>query len=256
MINILIPMAGAGSRFLKAGYLSPKPLIEVHGVPMISVVINNLRPSTAHRFIFIAQREHVLTYNLTEKLNILSPGSILIPLDGITEGATCSVLVARKFIDNDEQLMIANSDQYVDIPSIDAYLNQMKKQKLDGLIMTMTADDPKWSFVKLNKIGRVEKVVEKKVISDEATVGIYNFRRGSDFVRAAEHMIKHNLRENGEFYVAPTYNTLINENLKIGIYNIGRDGAGMYGLGTPRDLDIFLALPISIQATKEVRACT
>lgn len=247
MINIVIPMAGAGSRFAKAGYIDPKPLIPVHSIPMIKVVIDNLCPLEPHRFIFICQRAHVAAYGLHEKLNAWAPGCVLVQLDGLTEGAACTVLAAKDLIDTDSALMIANSDQYVDV-SINSYLGQIPKNNFDGLIMTMTANDPKWSFVGLNATGLVTNVVEKEVISDEATVGIYNFARGRDFVRAAESMIAKNLRVNGEFYVAPTYNQLIEEGQRIGIHNIGSDGAGMYGLGIPDDLNSFLELPVSRQA--------
>lgn len=240
-------MAGLGSRFSQAGFLDPKPLIPVHGVPMIKVVIDNLRPAEPHRFIFVCQRTHVVTYDLSEKLNVWAPSCSVIQLDGVTEGAACTVLAAKDLINSDDSLMIANSDQYVDV-SIDAYLGQILKNNFDGLIMTMTANDPKWSFVGFDLMGHVTRVVEKEVISDEATVGIYNFRHGRDFVRAAESMIAKNLRVNGEFYVAPTYNQLIEEGQHIGIHNIGGDGAGMYGLGIPDDLNNFLALPVSRQA--------
>ncbi len=249
MINIVIPMAGAGSRFANAGYKDPKPLIPVHETPMIKVVIDNLRPTLAHRFIFICQSAHVDAYGLEEKLSSWAPGCVVLQLNGLTEGAACTVLAAKEFINDDAALMIANSDQYVDI-SIDNYLTEITENNLDGLIMTMTATDPKWSFVELNNKCMVTRVVEKEVISDEATVGIYNFTRGKDFVRAAEAMIAKNLRVNGEFYVAPTYNQLIEEGQRIGIYNIGSDGAGMYGLGIPSDLDMFLSLAISTQATE------
>lgn len=248
MLNIVIPMAGAGSRFVKAGYTDPKPLIPVHGVPMIKVVIDNLRPVESHRFIFICQRAHVIDYGLTEKLTAWAPGCSIIQLDGVTEGAACTVLAAKHMINNEDALMIANSDQYVDV-SIDAYLNQMPIHNLGGLIMTMTAHDPKWSFVGLNTLGLVTEVVEKEVISDEATVGIYNFQHGRNFVQAAEAMIAKNLRVNGEFYVAPAYNQLIAQGYRFGIYNIGSDGSGMYGLGTPTDLDNFLDINLSRKVT-------
>lgn len=247
MLNIVVPMAGAGSRFAKAGYIDPKPLIPVHGAPMIKVVIDNLRPVKPHRFIFVCQRAHVADYGLSDKLNAWAPASELVQLDWITEGAACTVLAAKDLINSDDSLMIANSDQYVDV-SIDVYLAQLYQKNIDGLIMTMKATDPKWSFVGLDTTGLVTRVVEKEAISDEATVGIYNFRRGRDFVRAAESMIAKDLCVNGEFYVAPAYNQLIEEGRRVGIYNIGSDGAGMYGLGIPADLESFLALPLSRQA--------
>lgn len=251
MLNIIVPMAGAGSRFAKAGFVDPKPLIKIHGIPMIRVVIENLRPCVPHRFIFVVQRSHAIAYDLKNKLESWAPGCALVELDGLTEGAACTVLAAKELINDDNQLMIANSDQYVDC-KIDTYLAKLDQDSLDGLIMTMKADDPKWSYVGLGKGSLAERVVEKEVISDEATVGIYNFRRGADFVSAAEHMIYANERVNGEFYVAPVYNKLIGANQAIGIYNIGSEAKGMYGLGIPADLELFLNLPLSSAATKEL----
>ena len=239
-------MAGAGSRFTQAGYKDPKPLIPIHGIPMIRAVIENLKPDIPHRFIFICQKEHVKAYKLSDKFKQWAPDSIIIELDEITEGAACTVLTAQSLIDNDEPLMIANSDQYVDA-DIDHYLNKIATDALDGLIMTMKANDPKWSFAGMGADGLVTCVVEKEVISDEATVGIYNFKRGYDFVAGAKEMIERGERVNGEFYVAPVYNKLISNGKKIGVFNIGSEGKGMYGLGIPSDLNYFLENPISQQ---------
>lgn len=243
MLNIVVPMAGAGSRFSKAGFNDPKPLIPIFGKPMIQLVVHNLTPLIEHRFIFICQRAHVAEYGLKEKLSAYAPGCILIEIDGLTEGAACTVLAAKPWIDNEDALMIANSDQYIDA-DINTYLIQMSNKYLDGLIMTMTATDPKWSFAAVDPLGKVTCVVEKEPISSEATVGIYNFRHGKDFVRGAEEMIANNLRSNGEFYVAPVYNQLIGRGLHIEVWNIGDDsGNGMHGLGTPADLEIFKSNP-------------
>jgi dTDP-glucose pyrophosphorylase len=241
-------MAGAGSRFASAGYKDPKPLIKINDIPMIKVVIDNLRPEIDHRFIFICQNSHVAQYSLDKFLAEWAPGSVLIGIDGLTEGAACTILKAKDWIDNDFQLMIANSDQYIDT-DIKHYLHEMSNEKLAGLIMTMEANDPKWSFVGLNENGYVTNVVEKQVISNEATVGIYNFRKGSDFVFAANEMIKKQQRVNGEFYVAPVYNQLIEKGALIGYYNIGSEANGMYGLGTPEDLDLFLKHEVSKKLT-------
>ncbi|GGP25442.1 glycosyltransferase family 2 protein [Silvimonas amylolytica] len=252
MLNIVVPMAGAGSRFAKAGYTDPKPLIPVHGVPMIQLVINNLRPATEHRFIFVVQREHATRYGLKALFSQWAPGSELIEIDGVTQGAACTCLLAADLINNDDPLMIANSDQYVDA-SMEAYLDEMARHQADGLIMTMTANDPKWSFVGYDAHGVVNRVVEKEVISDEATVGIYNFGKGSDFVRLARQMVEEERRMNGEFYVAPVYNELIEEGGKVVTFNIGSEAVGMYGLGIPSDLDLFLSLDVSHKAVGAVR---
>lgn len=251
MLNIIVPMAGRGQRFLDAGYMQPKPLIDVHGVPMIRLVIANLTPACTHRFHFLLQRDHATQFGLDRMLQGWAPGCSLTLIDGVTEGAACTVLLARDAINNDDPLMIANCDQYIDA-DIESYL--AAQDKADGLIMTMWADDPKWSFVRRDDTGRVDGVVEKEVVSNEATVGIYNFRRGRDFVRAAEAMIDADLRVNGEFYVAPAYGQLIAEGATIACHSIGQAGAGMHGIGTPADLEAFLTLPLSRRAVAELTA--
>lgn len=253
MLNIVIPMAGRGSRFAQVGFRLPKPLIPVHGVPMTQLVIENLKPSRPHKFTFICQEAHLAEYGLEKHLKVWSPGCHVIAIDRITEGAACTVLLAKNHIDTDDALMIANCDQYIDV-SIDDYLADMDRRNLDGLIMTMKANDPKWSFVGFDESGRVSTVVEKKVISDEATVGIYNYRRGRDFVAAAEEMIAKNLRVNNEFYVAPAYNQMIEKGATLGVYSIGTEGAGMYGLGIPEDLTKFESLSLSHKVTRGIAA--
>ena len=244
MLNIVIPMAGRGSRFAKEGYAMPKPLIDVHGKPMIEVVTNNIRPKCEHKFIYLCLQEHLEKYNLENRLKEMSPNCIVVPVNQVTEGAACTVLLAEKYIDNEDMLMMANSDQYVDI-DINEYIQAMDDS--DGLIMTMYADDPKWSFIKYDERKYVTMVREKEVISNEATVGIYNFKRGSDFVQYAYQMIDKNIRVNNEFYVAPVYNEMIEDGKKVKFYNIGRENDGMYGLGIPSDLEKFLENPVSLQ---------
>lgn len=239
MLNIVIPMAGRGSRFSKAGYTTPKPLIEIHGHPMIEYVIRSVKPSCEHRFIFLCLKEHMEKYDLEQRLQSLAPGCVVIPIDTVTEGAACTVLLAEKWIDSDDPMMIANSDQYVDI-DINEYLSAMGNA--DGLIMTLFANDTKWSFIRYDENRFVTMVREKEVISNEATVGIYNYRHGRDFVSAAHSMIEQNIRVNGEFYVAPVYNEMIRDGKTITFHNIGDH---MYGLGVPEDLEAFVKLPIS-----------
>ena len=150
-----------------------------------------------------------------------------------------NVLEAQKYFNNDNPMMIANCDQYIDF-DINNYLDHWQESGKDGYIMTMKANDSKWSYVGLDKNNEVDKVIEKEVISDEATVGIYNFKKGRDFIKAANKMIKKNDRVNNEFYVAPVYNYMIENKLKVGYFNIGSVGKGMHGLGTPEDLEDFI----------------
>jgi NDP-sugar pyrophosphorylase family protein len=248
VLTIVIPMAGRGSRFADAGYELPKPLIPVHGTPMIELVVSNLRPRLRDaRFVFVCQREHIERYGIDRRLREIAPGCAVVAIDGITEGAACTVLLAADEIDPGDTLVIANSDQWVDV-DIDEHLALLDSDGLDGLIMTMWADHPKWSYVRFDDAGRVSELVEKEVVSNEATVGIYAFRRGGDFVRAAREMIAAEKRVNGEFYVAPVYNELIAEGATLGVDNVGTVDDGMYGLGVPDDLERFLAMPISLRA--------
>ena len=232
-MNVLIPMAGAGSRFEKAGYTFPKPLIEVRGQPMIQTVVNNINIDAKH--IFIVQKEHFEKYNLKETLNAISPGCDIVTVEGVTEGAACTTLLAKDLINNNEPLLIANSDQFVEWDS-NQFMYSMIGDTIDGGILTFYSTHPKWSYAKLNDDGFVSEVQEKKPISDKATVGIYYWTKGSDYVKYAEKMIQNNTRVNNEFYVCPVYNEAIKDNKKIKIFDIPK----MWGLGTPEDLNYFL----------------
>jgi NDP-sugar pyrophosphorylase family protein len=238
-MNIVVPMAGYGSRFSQAGYKYPKPLIPVLGKTMIELVVENLKPCSPHRFIFICLAEHLCNFPMRELLEKIAPGCLIIEVSHVTQGAACTVLLAKELINNDEPLMIANCDQYVDV-DINQYLAEIKSA--DGLIMTMKAFDNKWSFIEIDMHGQIIRVVEKEAVSDEATVGIYNYSKGSVFVTAAEKMIDKGLRVNNEFYVAPVYNEIILDGKTVTFFNVGALGAGVYGIGTPEDLNAFLLI--------------
>lgn len=233
--NVVIPMAGHGSRFANAGYTFPKPLIDVKGYPMIEVVVRNLGldPESAH-FIFIVQEEHYAKYDLQNLLSRIAPGCDIVRVKGVTEGAACSVLLAKEFINNDLPLVLANSDQFVEWDA-NSFFYQM--ENVDGGIATFSSSHPKWSYAKLDEQGFVSEVAEKRVISEHATVGIYYYRTGRDFVKYAEQMIAKNIRVNNEFYVCPIFNEFIQDGKKIRIANIER----MWGIGVPEDLDYFLS---------------
>jgi HAD superfamily hydrolase (TIGR01509 family) len=232
-MNVLIPMAGAGSRFQQAGYTFPKPLIDVEGKPMIQVVVDNLNIDAT--FIYVVQKEHREKYNLDTLLNLITPNCKIVEVDGMTEGAACTTLLAKEFIDNDSPLVMANSDQFVEWDS-NEFMYKMIEQKVDGGILTFTATHPKWSFAKVDEYGYVTEVAEKNPISDIATVGVYYWAKGSDYVKYAEQMINKNIRTNGEFYTCPTFNEAIADCKKIKTFNIEK----MWGLGTPEDLKYYL----------------
>jgi HAD superfamily hydrolase (TIGR01509 family) len=232
-VTVLIPMAGAGARFKAEGYKLPKPLIDVQGKPMIQWVVENLK--IKGNYVFVVQQEHFEQFNLGTILPLIAPGCKIVQTEGLTEGAACTTLLAKEYIDNDDHLLIANSDQFVEWDS-SQFLYTMLSNDLDGGILTFKDNNPKWSFAKLDELGFVTEVAEKKPISDVATVGIYYFNRGKEYVQFTQQMIDKNIRVNNEFYVCPVYNEFISAGKKIKTFDCDK----MYGLGTPEDLQLFL----------------
>ena len=232
-LNIVIPMAGEGSRFVKAGYTFPKPMIEVHQKPMIQLIVESL--GLKGRFIFIIRKEHLHKYNLKSLLNIIAPNCKIIVIDKLTEGAACTVLLAKRFINSNKPLVIANSDQFIEWNPSETMYNFSTK-RIDGGILTFKTVHPKWSYAKIDKNNTVVKVAEKEVISNHGTVGVYYWRKGKDFVKYAERMISKNIRVNNEFYVCPVFNEAIEDKKIIKTHDVN----SMWGLGTPEDLEYYL----------------
>ena len=232
-MNVLIPMAGAGSRFAAAGYTFPKPLIDVNGKPMIQMVVENLNIDA--NFVFVVQKEHREKYNLDTLLNLIAPNCKVVEVDGLTEGAACTALLAKEYIDSDAPLFFANSDQFVEWDS-NEFFYKMNETDADGGIVTFKATHPKWSFAKIDDNGIVTEVAEKNPISDLATVGFYYWKHGSDFVKYAEQMISNNVRVNNEFYVCPVFNQAIEGGRVIRTFDVPK----MWGTGTPEDLKYYL----------------
>ncbi len=237
-LQILIPMAGEGSRFQQAGYTDAKPFIPVKGKPMIEWVVNNLRPATGdYRFIFLCQQKHLGTNGRNPVLDQVAPASAQVPVPGLTQGAACTALLAADELDDNLPLLLANSDQYV-TADLEAFLQFCRDTECDGTILTFPANDNKWSYAETNESGRVVRVAEKQRISPHATVGIYYFKRAGDFLQAAKKMISLDVRTNGEFYACPVYNQLIADGKDVRMFSIAAHQ--MHGLGTPEDLSVFL----------------
>ena len=249
-IHVVVPMAGLGSRFSKAGYTVPKPFIPVFGKPMIQWVIDNMKvhPEVyggvpiespwALKFHFIVQQTHLNAYNFDALCRSCNIDYTITPITSVTEGAACSVLLAKEHINNDEPLVTVNSDQFLEWDQNEFY-RSLCNEEFDGCISVFEQNDPadiKWSYSKIDSKGIVTEVAEKKYISNWATTGIYGWKHGSDYVRYAEEMIAKNIRVNGEFYVCPVYNEAI------GAGGVFRNLVckRIWGLGVPEDLEIFL----------------
>ena len=243
--HIVIPMAGEGSRFKDAGFKIPKPFIPVGGKPMIRWVIENMIPKEIPmdhyklKFHLIVRTSHV-TGNRLDSLFWDVPSNVSYTYhttDGLTEGAACSVLLAESEINNDEPLLIINSDQYLEW-NPDVFYKCMLNPEYDGSILTFYQPNPydlKWSYAKVSEDGLVTEVQEKKWISPYATVGLYAWKKGRQFVYYAKQMIAKNIRVKNEFYVCPVYNESIGDGHHVRV----KLCSGMWGLGVPEDLEKF-----------------
>lgn len=234
-MNIVIPMAGEGTRFPRDTYKIPKPLIQIEGVPMIQRAINSLGLFGTYHFII---RKDSYYDQVCTLLHSIFPSSKIISVEETTEGPASSCLLFRDFINTDEELVIANCDQIMWWDS-ELFLSSARYYKYDGLVVTYTTTTPKNSYARINREGFIQEIKEKEVISDISLNGIHYWRKGKYFVRSAEEMITSNDRApNGEFYVGPTYNYMIKNGYKIGIHHIPNYQHNP--VGVPEDLNLFL----------------
>jgi len=234
-MNIVIPMAGEGTRFPKDTYKVPKPLIEIDGIPMIQRSINSLGLNGTYHFII--RKDSYYDQVCTLLHNIL-PSSKIISVEETTKGPASSCLLFKDFINNEDELVIANCDQIMwwD-PQL--FLTTARYYRYDGLVVTYTTSTPKNSYARIDRKGFVKEIREKEVISDVSLNGIHYWRKGKYFVQSAETMIEcKDTAPNGEFYVGPTYNYMIEEGLKVGIHHVPNYQHNP--VGVPEDLNTFL----------------
>ncbi|MEO6436330.1 MAG: glycosyltransferase family 2 protein [Tepidisphaeraceae bacterium] len=237
-MNLVMPMAGRGSRFAQIGIKTPKPMIDVRGRPMYAWATESLPLAMASRVIFICLAEHLednaLRRDIESRYARLRP--IIVPLDKVTEGQACTVLEAREHIDNDQPLIIYNADTWCRT-SLHKTLPALS-QDVGGVLGVFKAPGDKWSFARTDSggaEGRVVETAEKKRISDWACTGLYHFTRGCDFVAYADAVIRDDERVNNEFYVAPVYNRMIRDGADVRL-DLAEE---VWVLGTPEDLAHF-----------------
>lgn len=228
--QVVIPMAGAGSRFAAKGYTFPKPLIDVNGKPMIHAVVDNLGYEA--EYIFIVQKEHRAQYGLDALLKQVAPNCTVIDVDGITDGAADTITRAYNLLDKSRPVLVANSDQIMEWDNSRFWWSTEGR---DGMIAAHESTHPKWSYIEANG-ARVTRLVEKEPISNIATTGVYWWRTAELMQDSINSMMAANDRTNGEFYFAPAYNYAISEGYDIGYYKVD----AMHGVGTPEDLEAYL----------------
>lgn len=232
-MNIIIPMAGLGSRFPKDKYYLPKPLIDVNGKPMIVRAIESLDMDGRYYFVLRNDEFLEITQSIISKV-VEDPKFVTV--DHTTEGPACSVLLFKEYINNNQELITANCDQIMEWSS-ELFFHNVRLY--DGAVVTYYSDTDKNSYVKINKKGLAVQFAEKEVISNISLNGIHYWKKGRDFVSSAEEMIHANDRApNGEFYIAPSYNYMINAGKKVGIFHIPIEQH--HAVGVPIDLEKFL----------------
>jgi NDP-sugar pyrophosphorylase family protein len=231
-LNIVMPMAGLGSRFREAGFVTPKPLIDVRGRPMYAWATDSLPLEYSSRLIFIllaSQPEfHDLTHDIQKRYSAHRPVVLSVP--ELTAGQAITVLRAKELIDNDEPLLIHNADTAFAVDR--DWIEKAHTENLDGALLVFPSQEKRWSFSRADAAGFVEEVREKDAISPWASTGTYWFRRGVDFVSTAESRFHSGKREASEFYVGPLYNDLIAAGARVKNFLISK----LYCFGTPEDL--------------------
>ena len=233
-MNILIPMAGRGSR-VDGKY--PKPLIRINGITMIEWTIKSLNIKGNYIFITRKYDNEIFNVELNGILNSLCDSPKIVEIDFITDGPVSSALLAKEYINNEDPLIILNCDQILEWKS-DEFLDKISNDILDGLVVTYKKSTNKNSYIKLDENGYGIELREKEIISEYALNGIHFWKKGYYFVDSAEELIKRNIRVNNEFYVSMTYNILIEQNKKIGIFNIPVESH--WAVGTNDDIDIYI----------------
>lgn len=249
-LQILMPMGGLGSRFSKEGYTTPKPLIEVNGKPMFMRALDSFAHIENVQHIFVIRKEHNLKFNLAEQIKRQLPQAKVSILDHDTGGAVETCLIAGNLIDDRLPITIADCDIYFESKS---YFQDIacaeKKSTPDGILLTFTSDDPRYSYVELDKSGNVLRTAEKNVISSHAILGGYFFRSGKLFKTLAQTFIASGLPDTlKEYYVSHLFNILINQGGCVEIANIDKK----YIFGTPEELNAYLSLMANISDQESI----
>ena len=247
--NLLVPMAGRGQRFVDAGYKVPKQLIYAKDKQLIDLSLNSVKLDECN-LIFVVRDDQITNYQVDKILkNKFGSDIKIVVSDGLTEGSVCSCLLARDYIDNEMPLIIHTLDiQFFPIfnPS-DEFLDDS-----DGKLLTFKSNSTNYSYVSIGEDGLARKTAEKKVISSNACVGIYTFKRGKDFCKFASEMIEKNIRTNNEFYISPLYNLLIDSGLKITTKSVKK----MHIFGTPSEFEFYKDNVINKMGDKPIALCS
>jgi NDP-sugar pyrophosphorylase family protein len=221
MLNIIIPIAGTSELFEKAGYIYPKPLIEINGKLMIEMVLENLLPvKTEKKFTFIIREEDCVNFHLDNTLRLLIPDANVATIKRPTQGALCSVLMSIDNIQPDDELLIVNGDQLID-QNLDKVISSFHKEGAEAGLLTFSSVHPRWSYARTDENNHVLETAEKNPISRNAIAGFYYFKNASDFIEAATNVLLKDTRINDLFFISSTINEYVLMNKKVLNFSIG-----------------------------------
>ena len=240
-LQLLIPAAGKGSRFADVGFQTPKPLIPIWDIPMLIWVLNNFPLDAGDEISILCQLEHQIPEKLQPFTSRMSNTVRFIEIDYWTDGPAHSLELLLEGLDHESSVICANSDQFI-FSGLPEFVSAVRTGSSSGQILTMEASGTAWSYVGRDDLGKVNRVVEKQEISSEATVGVYGWDSIKTLRSALAWQRMSGLKVNNEYYVAPSYQFLIDNNLEISTHSVGEHRIGVHGLGIPSDLEHFLTL--------------
>lgn len=240
-MQAILTMAGRASRFEELGFEKPKFLIDVFGKTLLEYSLESLPTDRIRKIVFVVLEEHFHKYKLEDVVSkLIRKMGIVVEqefktLREVSRGQSETAYIAAKELNQQEPLIIYNVDTYFDF-NFDDVINKDGSLYSDGLILGVKQDGTNWSFAVTDSNKRVLRTAEKERISDNALVGFYAFKKTEDFVKGFERQFSENKKTKGEFYIAPIYNFLIEDDKYITYRNVSE----FIPLGTPQEIFTFI----------------
>lgn len=235
-MNIIIPIAGANQATAETEYI--KSLQEIERKTILQHVFEAMKSVAADKVVVVIKREYINTYHIDNVVKLLRPEAKIVVAEGETMGAACTCMLAIDEIDLSEPLLIVGSDQVLTVP-YQEILEEFQKKDYDGGVAIFDDVHPRWSYVRLDEKDYVIEAAEKRPISRNAAAGFYYFKEARYFVEAAKKMILKNASVNGKFYVCPSFNEMILEQKKIGVYRVDKEQ--YYNFNNPGGIEAYRA---------------
>lgn len=236
-LHIIMPMAGEGSRFLKEGWTTPKPLIKLKNIPLFKRAINSIYiGDVPMKYSFIVRKEHIDRYSIDKSILDILPEANIFSVEKTTRGAVETCLIAETKINDDDAVIVMDcdlefhSDKFID--TIKSILNKPIEEAEGGALVSFESDDPKYSYAAVDKNGYVVRTAEKEVISRHALCGAYFFSSGKRFKQIAHKLLCEPVFTKPEFYVSLLFNYLLRDGEKVLISPMET----YYSYGTPEEL--------------------